>query len=97
MKIAYLILAHRNPRLIARTIEALSCEDLAFFVHIDKKSNLDEFLFIKAKNLLFTEQRIPVDWAEYSMVEAILILIQQALASSRTTNTSSYLVVAITH
>jgi hypothetical protein len=83
MKIAYLILAHRNPRLIARTIEALSCEDSAFFVHIDKKSNLDEFLFIKAKNVLFTKRRIPVYWAEYSMVEAILILIQQALAESK--------------
>jgi len=83
MRIAYLILAHKNPRLIARTIEALSCEDSAFFVHIDKKSKLDEFLFIKAKNVLFTEQRIPVYWAEYSMVEAILILIQQALAVSK--------------
>jgi hypothetical protein len=83
MKIAYLILAHRNPRLIARTIEALSCEDSAFFVHIDKKSNLNEFLVIKAKNVLFTERRIPVYWAEYSMVEAILILIQQALVESK--------------
>ncbi|MCI0600983.1 MAG: beta-1,6-N-acetylglucosaminyltransferase [Beijerinckiaceae bacterium] len=83
MKIAYLILAHKNPRLIARTIEALSCEDSAFFVHIDKKSNIDEFLIIEAGNVVFTEERIHVYWAEYSMVEAILILIQQALAESK--------------
>jgi hypothetical protein len=33
--------------------------------------------------VLFTEQRIPVYWAEHSVVEAILILIHQALAESK--------------
>jgi hypothetical protein len=83
MKIAHLILAHKNPRLIATTIKALSCGNSAFFVHIDKKSNLDEFLFLEAENVFFTEERIPVYWGEYSMVEAILILIEQALAASK--------------
>jgi len=83
MKIAYLILAHKNPRLIAKTIKALSSEDSVFFVHIDSKSNLDEFLLFEAENVLFLEERVPVYWGEYSMVQAILILIQHALTASK--------------
>lgn len=79
MKIAYLILAHRNPKLIKKMIDTLSFEDCSFFVHIDKKSNINDFLFIKGNNIFFSDKRIAVYWAEYSMVEAILILIKQAL------------------
>ena len=79
MKIAYLILAHRNPRLIGKMIGALSCENSAFFVHIDKKSNIRDFLLAGAHNVFFSDERIPVYWAEYSIVEATLILLRQAL------------------
>lgn len=80
MKIAYLILAHRNPKHIKRMIEALSCQDCAFFLHIDGKSNIEDFRGLKGDNVFFPPERVPVYWAEYSMVEAILILIRQALA-----------------
>lgn len=79
LKIAYLILAHRNPKLIKKMVEFLSSEDCAFFIHVDKKSNIDEFSLTKDKNIFFSDKRIPVYWAEYSIVEAILNLIQQAV------------------
>ncbi len=79
MKIAYLVLAHRNPRLLVKMIERLACEKSAFFIHLDKKSNIENFRLAKGGNVFFSEERIPVYWAEYSMVEAILILIKQAL------------------
>jgi hypothetical protein len=79
MKIAYLILAHRNPIHIRKMIDVLSSEDCSFFLHVDRKSRQDLFLFLKKENVFFSDKRISVYWAEYSMVEAILILIQQAL------------------
>lgn len=79
MKIAYLILAHRNPTLIKKMIDTLACGDSGFFLHIDRKSNINDFLFIRGENIYFSDKRIAVYWAEFSMVEAILILIQQAL------------------
>ena len=81
MKIAYLIFAYKNPKLIRKTIERLTCEDSAFFIHIDRKSDLDPFASIRGKNVFFSEQRITVYWAEFSGVEAILLLIRQALAA----------------
>src|SRR5204863_7060396 len=38
-----------------------------------------DFALIKGENILFIEQRIPVYWAEFSGVEAILLLLRQAL------------------
>jgi len=80
MKIAYLFFAYRNPELMRRTIERLTSEDAAFFVHIDAKVDVRQFDLIRAFNVFFTETRIPVYWAEFSGVEAILLLIREALA-----------------
>jgi hypothetical protein len=59
MKIAYLILAHRNPKLIKKAVECLSCED-SFFIHIDAKVAINQFDSIRGKNVFFTDERIAV-------------------------------------
>jgi hypothetical protein len=82
MKIAYLMLVHRNPRLLKKAIEILSTEDCAFFIHVDKKANIQDFSEIAGDHIFLSERRIPVYWAEFSNVEAIMQLIQQALGSS---------------
>ena len=81
MKIAYLFFAYRNPRLIRKTIDRLTCEDSSFFVHIDSKCDISQFASLRDKNVFFTDKRIAVYWAEFSGVEAILLLIRQALAA----------------
>ena len=79
MKIAYLMFAYKNPRLLERLIGALSCEDSAFFVHIDAKQDLRPFAAVRGPQVRFTERRIRVHWAEFSGVEAILLLMREAL------------------
>jgi hypothetical protein len=79
MKIAYLVLAHINPGVIERAIGALDSEDCAFFVHIDQKSDITKFFHITGKNVIFTEKRMPVYWGQFSQVEAILVLLQEAM------------------
>jgi hypothetical protein len=81
MKIAYLICAHRNPRLIKKTVECLSCDDASFFIHIDAKFSIAPFEPIRGKSVFFTGKRIPVYWGEFSQTQAILLLIRQALAA----------------
>lgn len=80
MKIAYLILAHNTPKHLRRLIKALTSNSSSFFIHLDKKSNIDDFLGIKGNNIHFTQERVPVFWGEFSQVEAILILLRAALA-----------------
>jgi len=81
LKVAYLVFAYKNPQLLKRAISTLSSENCAFFVHIDQKSSIDQFSCIKGENVFFHEHPIPVYWAEFSGVEAILLLIRQALGS----------------
>jgi hypothetical protein len=82
MKIAYLFFAYKNPRLIQKTIQHLSCDDSGFFVHIDAKCDLAGFAAIKGDNIFFTNTRLPVYWGEFSGVRAIQLLMQQALAQA---------------
>lgn len=80
MKIAYLILVHNTPKHLQRLITALSSGSSSFFIHLDKKSNIDDFLGIKGNNVHFTRKRVPVFWGDFSIVEATLILLRTALA-----------------
>ncbi len=40
MKIAFLILCHKNPVQINYLIDTLDDKDVDFYLHIDKKSNI---------------------------------------------------------
>jgi hypothetical protein len=81
MKIAYLVSAYKNPILVKKTVEYLSCEDVAFFIHIDAKFPIAPFTSLRGKNVFFIDKRMPVYWAEFSFVEAQMLLIRQALAA----------------
>lgn len=81
MRIAYLILAHDNPAQLGRLVAALSSRAASFFIHIDRKSNLDDFVAITDERVHFVPQRVAVHWADFSQVEAALVLLQAALAA----------------
>jgi hypothetical protein len=82
MKIAYLILAHNNPGHLARLTRALTAQNATIFIHIDKKADIRPFLKIGGENIHFTPKRVPVHWGDFSTTEAILLLINTAMAMS---------------
>jgi hypothetical protein len=79
VRIAYLVFAYKNPQVLRRAIGTLSSEDSAFFIHIDLKRSIDEFSCIRGENVFFSQKRVPVYWGEFSGIDAILLLIRQAL------------------
>jgi hypothetical protein len=76
-------MAHKNPKIIQKTIDHLSSPDSAFLIHIDKKVDIRLFESIQGEQVFFTERRELVYWGEFSQVQAMLILIRQALADMR--------------
>lgn len=80
MKIAYLIIAHNNPRHLEHLISTLSSDATDFFVHIDKKSDMALFSNIKDARVHFIEDRVPVFWADFSQIDATLALVRAAIA-----------------
>jgi hypothetical protein len=80
MRIAYLILAHNTPNHLQRLITALATPSSSFFIHLDAKSDANDFRHIKGDNILFAHDRVPVYWGDFSQVEAALILLRNAVA-----------------
>ena len=44
MRIAYMIAAHTDPIQLRRLVISLNGEDIEFFIHIDKKNDIQPFL-----------------------------------------------------
>ena len=84
MKIAYLTIAHGNPKHLARLVAALSSSRADFFLHIDLKSDILPFAAIEGQAIRFSDTRISVYWEDYSIVEATLILLRSAFDSAKT-------------
>jgi hypothetical protein len=73
MKIAHLILAHKNPQQLERLLNALSHPDFDFYIHIDKKTNADPFIYLtNKKNVYLVNNRTKIYWAGYGTIQATL-------------------------
>lgn len=88
MKVAYLIMAHNQPELLASLVRALDCEWACFFIHIDAKAELAPFtdLLDGCANVMFLvgEGRVKVYWGGFSQVQATLNLLAAAEAFDNT-------------
>ncbi len=83
MKIAYIILAYKNPRQLLRLTNALQSASSAFFIHVDKSSDFIPFkkaFATSPNNLTFTKREYSY-WGSIGCVKACLNGLQQVLVS----------------
>lgn len=91
MKICYLILAHNNFKHLNRLIETLNdSEDDSFYIHIDKK--VTQAYTPSLKNAHITPTRININWGGYTMIEATLALMKEAIKN--TPNADYYILIS---
>lgn len=84
MRIAHLILAHAYPDQLKRLIESLFHAEADFYIHIDLKSTLEDFIpQDKKKNVYFIKKRVKVYWGAYSTVQATLNGFNEILKSGK--------------
>lgn len=79
VRLAYLILAHNNPVHLQRLVQRLAAPGVAFFVHIDAKSDQAAFAGL-GPAVTFCERRVNCGWGDISLVDATLELMRQATA-----------------
>jgi len=73
MKIAHLILAHKNPEQLQRLLNALDHPAFDFYLHIDGKSDAAPFEHLTGKkNVFIIKERAKVYWAGYGTIQATL-------------------------
>ena len=82
MRHAYLILAHRNFKVIELFVRLLDRSNVDFYILIDKKVNASlEWLiqYTPTQAGLFELDRIPVNWGGYSQIRGELNLLKAAI------------------
>lgn len=81
MKIAYCVICHRNTNILRTMINELAIEN-DIFIHVDKKSNINDFNEYKDK-VYFIENRIDVKWGSFKQIEVMLILLKRVLLDKK--------------
>ena len=80
MRIAHLIIAHKNPMQLERLIKRMQHHSFDFYIHIDKKIDIEQFLFLKKyKQVHFIEKRIKCNWGGFSTLQAMLNSLEEVL------------------
>ncbi len=86
MKIAYLILAHKSPKQLARLVKRLNVGEVLFFIHINVAVEISAF---KAEmentnpgmeNIFFLEKRYKTRWGGFRAVKATMALIAASVS-----------------
>ena len=84
MSIAFLILAHKNPAQVALLIKSLIDMNFRVFVHVDLKSNIQDYIeeaqkISKTNNVVWCRRRYNVTIGQFSLVEATLSSLEEIL------------------
>lgn len=73
MRIAHLIMAHKNPAQVGRLIKALAHQNFDFYIHLDAKMEMRDYAHLaRLPRVRFTPRRFAVRWASYRFTGAIL-------------------------
>jgi len=84
MKLAHLILAHKEPKQLERLIQRLEHIDADIYIHLDKKTDIRQFEYLtKYKNVFFIRKRVRVYWGSYTVVHATLNSLREVVASNK--------------
>lgn len=82
MRIAHIIMAHKNPTQLQRLISRLEHSNCDIYIHLDKKTSIEEFNLIKESNhLKFIKRRLNCNWGGFSFLNAIFTSLREIIDS----------------
>src|SRR5882762_9255924 len=81
MRIACIIMAHKEPQQIERLIKKFALLPFDFYIHIDKKINREPFNYLAGlPQVYLIKKRIRVKWASYNFFYAEIQSFKEILA-----------------
>ena len=84
MNIIYIIQAHKLPFQLKRLITVLNTKNASFYIHVDRKSKIEDFeKIISLKNVFFIKERVDCIWGDFSQVKATLNLIKNVIRDNK--------------
>lgn len=92
MRTAHLILVHKNPRQLERLLKTMAHPNFDFYIHLDKKIDINAYLPISAiPNVFFIKDRVDVKWGGYSIIKATFNGINEICRKDRNYNFINFL------
>lgn len=83
MRVAHLILTYTDPRQTERMIKHMQHEDFDFYIHVDKKYDINPYLILKnLPNVYFINNRIDIKWAGFTTVTGTFECIKEIVATN---------------
>ncbi len=80
MKVANIIVAHKNPLQLQQLLRQYSADHFQNWVHVDKRIDLTPYkIILQQKNTNFLSKRIKVAWAGNSFVRVVLDSFEEVL------------------
>lgn len=82
MLAANIITVYKQPKLVETLLRTMQHACFHFYLHIDRKADMRQFEYLaELPNVFFVNKRLDIKWAGYSMVEALVCGMRQALNS----------------
>lgn len=84
MKLAILLLCHKNAEQINLFLQTMKHSDIDFYIHVDKKSHITNQIAKRPDiHILSDSLRVDVQWGGISMIQATLNMLQEAYCSKK--------------
>jgi len=81
MKLAHLILAHKDPAMLERLVKRLQHKDADIFIQLDTKTDITPFKYIEAiPNTRFIVKRGDIGYCNYSTIAVTLMAMEEILS-----------------
>jgi hypothetical protein len=82
MRVAHLIMAHKNPSQVLRLVKRLNHSNFDIFVHVDAKVDIEQFKILNSvSNLSFIHNRSDCNWGGFSLFQSIINCVKEVLSS----------------
>lgn len=87
-KQAFLIIAHNNFEILEKVIKLLDNKSVDIFIHIDKKSQINNFDILKNTKFskVLISKEIDANWGAFSLIKIELLLLENALKYAKKSN-----------
>lgn len=81
MRIAHIIMAHKNPDQLIKLIRRLHHSQFDFYVHIDNKVDIDDFnQVLNIDRVYFIKNRVKCNWGGNSLFQGIISSLKEVLS-----------------
>lgn len=83
MRVAHIIITHKNPLQLERLLRKMQHSDFDFYIHLDKKMDIRPFEYLKEINgVNFIQNRVVCNWGGYSTLQAMVNSLREVVENT---------------